>query len=138
MKRFHFQNINLILYAFFRMINVLFLAVFSSIFSITLSTSKPCLCPDKDEPVCGENGFTYTNACVMKCEWVHLFTLLPLYFHENSSRQMLYSLRQISHSFSGVAAAQDPMFCCRCELTYNPVCGTNGKSYGNRCMASCV
>lgn len=50
------------------MIIVVFLVVILLIFLIILLISELCLCLDKDEFVCGENGFNYINVCFMKCE----------------------------------------------------------------------
>lgn len=70
-------------------------------------TSKPIsVCTMEYRPVCGEDAYTYGNACMMAAAGVQAL-------HE------------------GVCTVEDRPSIC--TLEYAPVCGTDGKTYGNMC-----
>ncbi|XP_065933851.1 serine protease inhibitor dipetalogastin [Magallana gigas] len=128
------------------MITVVLLAVISSIFSITLSTSEPCSCPDKDEPVCGENGFNYTNACFMKCDGVAaaqdpmLCCTCDLTYNPVCGTNGKSYGNRCMASCVGVRMNHEGE-CLRyttvspCPDVYEPVCGADGMTYYNPCKA---
>ena len=68
----------------------------------------PCTCPTIDQPVCGEDGETYGNACQARCEGV------------------------------GVVSEGECRNDCVCTEEYDPVCGADGETYGNGCYAECA
>jgi len=70
------------------------------------SCIAPCLCPDKYQPVCGENNKTYMNGKCARCARIK------------------------------VASAGKCGNTCECEGTeLTPVCGVDGMTYDNACYA---
>jgi len=93
----------------------------------------PMICPAIYSPVCGSNGKTYSNQCALKVA------------NCMSTRK---AGKPITMSFKGDCegnwigkreSAEDcPMMC---PFNYLPVCGSDGKTYGNKCTlnsANCM
>lgn len=80
-----------------------------------------CLCPTKEEPVCGSDGRVYDNLCYLACE----------------NRKNLYS------TYTDVTVANRNI-CdnCQCPSVIEPVCGSDGKTeprtFGNACQMDCI
>jgi coxsackievirus/adenovirus receptor len=82
--------------------------------------SEGCMCSMSYEPVCGEDGKTYGNSCQSDCEGVKVTT-------PGECGQL-----------DAFKAAGSSNIGCVCALIYDPVCGKNGKTYGNACEAACA
>jgi len=74
------------------------------------SCPKKCKCPNTKKPVCGDDGKSYANSCLAKCEGVKT-------------------------KCSGKCPCEKP---CLCTKEYKPVCGVDGKTYGNSCTSKCA
>lgn len=75
-----------------------------------------CGCDNTLNPVCGENGITYSNYCRAACRNVK-----PVHYGECGA---------IGFDF-------DPRNTCNCDFNLSPVCGTNGITYENSCVGRC-
>ncbi|PFH37975.1 Kazal-type serine protease inhibitor domain-containing protein [Besnoitia besnoiti] len=73
-----------------------------------------CPCPLLDDPVCGKDNNTYSNACVMRCHGIRL----------------AYKGQCLADSRSSVTG-------CHCSDRVDPVCGMDGNTYTNQCVMRC-
>ncbi|CAG9788888.1 unnamed protein product [Diatraea saccharalis] len=77
----------------------------------------PCVCAKNYRPVCGSDGNTYSNECMMNCAS----------YNTKSNIEM---------SKTG-PCNEEAQNLCICTMEYRPVCGDDGKDYFNSCEAGC-
>jgi len=81
--------------------------------SANLMKRTACVCAAIFQPVCGNDGNDYPNACAAGCEHV-----------------------EVACEGSCPCSPMKDSFCA-CPFNYDPVCGSNGVGYPNSCAAGC-
>jgi len=96
---------------------------------------KTCGCGPIDEPVCGDDGKTYSNSCQAECgavEVAHDGPCVPVQCASDDTCAFdEFCDFGAACGGAGVCAPQ-PDFCVRKK---DPVCGCDGETYKNECLA---
>jgi hypothetical protein len=90
---------------------------------------RPCVCPDVFAPVCGVDGVTYSNACEARCAHVEVA-------HEGPCEEP--SCQTDEDCPVGAICEGGACERCVCPEVFAPVCGVDGRTYPNACVARCA
>ncbi|XP_065817413.1 agrin isoform X7 [Labrus bergylta] len=97
----------------------------------------PIACDDTYRPVCGKDGHTYINDCVRRQAECVSRTLIPIK-HQGPCDLNVPSPcldKECDHGAVCVVKNNEPVCECpeACPQTSDPVCGSDGHSYGSPC-----
>nr|UFQ21638.1 Kazal-type serine protease inhibitor [Hirudinaria manillensis] len=85
---------------------------------VSTEAKRACACPKILRPVCGSDGRTYSNSCLARCHGV------SVQFNGSCSPNPWENHDLIKRS-------------CLCTKELNWVCGDDGSTYANPCLARC-
>ena len=83
----------------------------STILPPTPNDTTSCMCTEDWNPVCGENGQTYANACWAQCDDKKVISTEECPYEKKTP--------------------------CVCQHDWAPFCGVNNQTYRNVCEAKC-
>ncbi|XP_045451539.1 serine protease inhibitor dipetalogastin [Melitaea cinxia] len=78
----------------------------------------PCVCTRNMNPVCGSDGVTYSNPCLLDCK-------------------RITSNKDLKIEKNGPCGNEKLPKVCVCTYEYSPICGSNGITYPNQCALEC-
>ncbi|CAB3234351.1 unnamed protein product [Arctia plantaginis] len=91
------------------------LLVISAQICVTL-TAAACACTRESRQVCGSDGVTYSNPCLLRCA-------------ATESGKEIKIVKMMP--------CDEPPSSCICTDDLSPVCGTDGQTYNNECIMNC-
>ena len=97
---------------------------------------RPEVCPDVWDPVCGCDGFTYSNACDAAAAGVNIEydgECLPSCTNNSQCAVDSYCSKAKGHCDGQGACSPRPEIC---PAVWDPVCGCDRATYGNACYAA--
>jgi hypothetical protein len=93
---------------------MLYAAILVLIAAVAAAENCNQACPMSYVPLCGVDGHTYSNECQL-----------------NSVNCMKKTAVAVAHA--GECSEAIPVCNIACHFNYDPVCGTDGQTYGNAC-----
>ncbi|XP_011552218.3 serine protease inhibitor dipetalogastin-like [Plutella xylostella] len=100
--------------------------------------SDPCTCTRSYKPVCGSNGETYNNECLLNCVAATDAMARSPVAKIHDGPCLPAGSQVIVAGANGVQVAENSADPCTCTRAYKPVCGTNGETYNNECLLNCA
>ncbi|XP_053957622.1 serine protease inhibitor dipetalogastin-like [Anastrepha ludens] len=98
-----------------------------------------CMCGRQYSPVCGSDLTTYNNPCLFECARKKLAAKGRSLTQARSGAcdTMARSLAEVTADEEAEADDDTDLAACACDRSLAPVCGSDNRTYSNRCIFEC-
>jgi len=108
-----------------------------------------CRCPRNQDPQCGSDGRTYSNTCMLNCakqRCAEMTRGLTARAGPCSTNPLLNAVKQAANGnprnpgdqLIPAEKLEEKCFNCRCTRIKDPQCGSDGRTYQNKCLLDCA